>query len=345
MEKENDQNVPPAEEKETDPDALLSWDEALPIGAVTSMELKELDITPRVKVIGDWCLVGDLGFIFAPRGVGKTWLGMYIAKCLALGVDCGPWAIKGSHLVLYLDGEMAAADIKERDLNLGNSTENLAYINHEILFERTSKSMNLADPEFQTAILKYCKESNRRVLILDNLSTLTSGVDENKSIDWEKILPWLLRLRREKVTVIFIHHAGRGGQMRGHSKREDPSSWIISLASPKNDPDQIVAGAHFMSIFTKWRNTPRKPSTLEWNFSPLPNGEILVRVDVCEQIDVFRYLVETGMSLNKDIAEEMKITSGRVSQLAKQGEAAGWLEISKGKYYMKTGGYSQSNDP
>jgi AAA domain len=337
--------LPEPEEKETKSDAQVLWPAALKTGTVSSMELSILNIALRARIIGDWCLAGDLGFIFAPRGIGKTWLGMYFAKCLATGKDCGPWSNSAEHQVLYLDGEMAAADIKARDFSLGAPTSNLGYINHELLFERTGRTMNLADSEFQKAVIQFCKETSRTILFLDNLSTLASGVDENKAIDWERILPWLLSLRREHITVIFIHHAGRGGQMRGHSKREDPSSWIISLMAPRNDPDQVVAGAHFMSIFTKWRNSPRKPSSLEWNFAPMLNGEILVRHEPCDPIDIFRYLVESGMNQCSDIAEEMKITKGRVSQLARQAENAGWLEIKKGKYFIKELGYSQSNDP
>lgn len=327
---------PPKDPNEIpDPQRSLSWAQALTKGMITSLQLSDLVISTRVPMIDQWCLSGDLGFIFAPRGVGKTWLGMHIAKCLALGRDCGPWKIKGSHKVLYLDGEMAAADIKTRDFSLGEPTENLSYINHEILFERTGKTMNLADPEFQNAVIQFCKEQQHSVLFLDNLSTLTSGVDENKAIDWERILPWLLRLRREHITVIFIHHAGRGGQMRGHSKREDPSAWIISLCSPVNDPDHSIVGAHFISIFTKWRNSPRKPSSLEWNFSPMPGNEVLVRHEVTDPIDIFRFLIESGIHDGKELAEEMKLSRGRITQLARQAENAGWLEIKKGRYHLK----------
>jgi hypothetical protein len=328
-------DIPRPQEYETTNDPL-SWLEAMALGTLTSCDLQAAHLNPRDKLIGDWCLAGDLGFIFAPRGVGKTWLGMYFAKCLATGKDCGPWKIHAKASVLYLDGEMPAADVKTRDFALGESNLNLAYINHEILFERTSKSMNLADTDFQSATIQFCKQTGRSILFLDNLSTLTSGVDENKAIDWERILPWLLRLRREQITVIFIHHAGRSGQMRGHSKREDPSAWIISLSSPANDPNNAILGAHFISSFTKWRNAPRKPASLEWNFTPMPDNEILVRHEVTEPIDVFRFLIESGIHDGKELAEEMNLSRGRITQLAKQAEKAGWLEIKKGgKYYLK----------
>ena len=337
----------PERVKPDDNAKIKDWPEAMKEGVLTASALQSANLPARDKLIGDWCLIGDLGFIFAPRGVGKTWIGMHFAKCLATGKDCGPWKVVGKHKVLYLDGEMPAADIKARDFALGEANENLAYLNHEILFERTGKSMNLADPMFQDAVVEFCRESGRNILFLDNLSTLTSGVDENKAIDWERILPWLLRLRRAHVTVIFIHHAGRSGQMRGSSKREDPSAWIISLTSPKNDPDESVVGAHFLSIFTKCRNAPRKPSSIEWNFTPMPDNEVLVRHDAVDSIDIFRFFVESGVHDGKEIAEEMDVSRARVSQLARSAENAGWMETKKGKYYLKyqASDWNASNDP
>jgi hypothetical protein len=135
--------------------------------------------------------------------------------------------------------------------------------------------MNLADPEFQNAILRHCQTYGFNLLCLDNLSTLASGIDENKSIDWEILQPWLLRLRRRLITVLFIHHAGRNNQMRGSSKREDPASWVLRLEDPKDIGER--AGAHFISRFTKWRSK-KQPKTYEWKYEPKLNGEVLVNV-------------------------------------------------------------------
>src|SRR4029077_6322881 len=325
------------------------WQEALTKGLTRSANLNHLAIKPRPKVIDYWAYQGDLGFIFAPRGLGKTWLGMLIAHGLATGTDIGPWKVYHQHNVLYIDGEMPPSDIQWRDKVLGEPTPNLTYINHEILFERTGRIMNLADYALQNAIITLCKEEDFTVLLLDTLSTLASGVDENKTIDWEKILPWLLRLRREHILVVFIHHAGRGGQMRGSSKREDPSAWIISLKEPTNDPEGETRGAHFISTFTKNRNAPEKPKSLEWNFTPVGNTEILVRFELCQPLDVFRDLVTAGVTQCTEIAEEMSVTAGYVSRLAKKAEAAGWLLIKGRKYFIKNHSdsqpFSQSNDP
>jgi RecA-family ATPase len=214
---------------EPEPAEPMKWSDALIAGPVFSTDLPTLTIKERPKVIDEWCKAGDLGFIFAARGVGKTWLGMHLACGLACNKNAGPWGISREWKVLYIDGEMPVSDIVVRHRVLGDWTRNLAYINHEILFDRTGRIINLADGDFQREMLIYCKREKFEVVFLDNLSTLACGVDENKSIDWELIQPWLLQLRRLGVTVIFIHHAGRNNQMRGSSKREDPASWNTTI--------------------------------------------------------------------------------------------------------------------
>ena len=102
----------------------------------------------------------------------------------------------------------------------------------------------------QEALLQVCIERKTDVLILDNLSTLVSGADENSGTDWELLQPWLLQLRRNRISVVFVHHAGRDPKnMRGHSKREDPAFWVIRL--DRVEEVEASAGARFIARFTK----------------------------------------------------------------------------------------------
>jgi len=77
------------------------------LDSVLSAEsLESLEIPPRECLVGTWWREGGQGFLFGPRGLGKTWLSMYLARCMAEGRDCGPWSITKSRRVLYVDGEM-----------------------------------------------------------------------------------------------------------------------------------------------------------------------------------------------------------------------------------------------
>jgi hypothetical protein len=308
------------------------WGEALCEGACTSLALSTMPIKPRELLIDDWCRVGDLGFIFAKRGIGKTTLGMHLARGLATQTKVGPWEIHKQVPVLYLDGEMPAPDVKQRDKALGGPIPSLTYLNHEILFDRTGKIMNLANRDFQRAVLEFCRSEGFIALFLDNLSTLVAGVDENRTMDWEIIQPWLLQLRRSHITVFFIHHAGRNNEMRGSSKREDPSFWVIRLDAP-NDAEP-KDGANFTSRFTKWRNATKQPKSYEWLYKPTINGEALIEVKEASPIQIFYDLIANGLDTCTEIAAEMGVTNGYISQLATTAQKEGWLKKQNRKYVL-----------
>jgi putative DNA primase/helicase len=323
-------SVPFAENKRA-----TAWTEAYQTGNSASSDLALMKIAPRTPLVGDWLKSSDLGFIFASRGIGKSWLSMYLAKGLATCTDVGPWHTHTQVRVLYLDGEMPPEDLKERDALLGPPTPHLVYANHEILFQRTGKVMNLADLDFQAGTLAYCLQESFDVLIADNLSTLAMGVDENKSIDWELISPWLLTLRRNHITVIIVHHAGRGNQMRGSSKREDPAFWILRLDEDSTAEDQT--GARFVSRFTKWRNSRGLPETFRWHFKPVTsqNGEpddIDISYQVASPLFVFIQWVNAGLDTCTDIATEMDVTKGFVSKLAKKALSLGRIRLNGRRY-------------
>jgi hypothetical protein len=334
--------------REQEPDGD-PWDVKLGAGILSAADLEALDVKERSLLITPWAREGDLGFIFAARGVGKTWLGIHLAHCLAGNKDFGPWKVPSTaNRVLYMDGEMSLSDIKFRNHLLGAGRANLFYLNHEWLFEKTQGILNLSNKELQTAIKDFCVARSFGILILDNLSCLVSGVDENSAIEWEKILPWLLQLRRSKITVVFIHHSGREGYLRGHSKREDPAGWIIHLKLPKDDPEHQSQGASFISSFDKYRNAPERPTDLLWNFSPLDNNrEMIVRFEEASPYDIFLDLVANGNCQCKIIAQDMDISEASVCRLAKKAEDRGVIEIKGRRYFIKTstgGGYNPSND-
>ena len=225
--------------------AEKTWLDALNESVVTSSELRDLHLTPRKKLLGDWFCEGDLGFIFAFRGVGKTWFGLGLAQALSTGSWLGEWQAHEPVKMLYVDGEMPPDLMRDRFDGLLASNSKLEFLNHEILFERTCKVLNIASRDIQDAITKRCINTGVKVLILDNLSTLASGMKENEADSWEKVNPWLLDLRRRKIAVIIIHHAGRSGEMRGTSKREDNVFWIIALDDAKKNADD-KRGARFV---------------------------------------------------------------------------------------------------
>jgi DNA-binding NarL/FixJ family response regulator len=297
--------------------------------------LNAVQIPPRQTIIESWFKEGDCGYVFAPRGLGKTWISLGLVVAISTGGKLGPWKSEVSWPVLYVDGEMPFESIRERihGLNQGRSPELLHVLNHEVLFQKHSKSLNLANLETQEAVTQYCLETGIRVLVLDNLSCLFSGVSENDADDWEVIKQWFLRLRRQRIAVIVVHHTGRNRQhMRGTTRREDDVFWVIRLDEPADSNFTISPGARFISRFTKNRNAPAEPSSYEWTFSPGATGETSVQYSETSSDETILQWVRDGLDSATEIAKEMGVSTGTISKRAARLIEAGRL-LKKGRNY------------
>jgi len=295
--------------------------------------IEALRLPTRSPVLGDWFKEGDLGFIYAPRGLGKTWLSLAIAVAISKGSSLGPWEAQGVWPVAYVDGEMAADSMLERMRGM-EAGLNLSVLNHEALFHLSGKVLNIAEPETQQALMDYCLESGRRVLVLDNLSCLASGMEENKADHWEAVLGWLLTMRRHRISVILVHHAGRNGQMRGTSKREDSANWVLRLDAANNDKAGNDRQTRFISRFTKERNSGKLEAALEWTFQTGADGLTHISHKEADKLSILRQWIEFGLNTPTDIATEMGVSKGTVSKWAKAAQNEGWLASDGRKYTL-----------
>jgi hypothetical protein len=295
--------------------------------------LAAISVPPCEPIVGDWLRQGDLGFICGPRGLGKTWLAMLLARRCAEGGTLGDWPVQKSQRVLYVDGEMSMDAIRERDNALSVApVESIFYLQHEALFHLTGKVLNLTEPEAQQALLEQCVRDNIEMLLLDNLSCLFPGIRENDADAWNRVLPWLLNLRRHRITVIFIAHCGRNGLMRGTSRREDAAFWIINLSEVREVGDD--RGAKFVARFVKNRNASDVDCPpLEWRFlRSAGQQKAAVTWKKISGNEFFRKCIEEGLTTASEIAEEMGITRGQISRYAAKAIKEGWLK-KKGRYY------------
>jgi hypothetical protein len=170
------------------------------------------------------------------------------------------------------------------------------------------------------------------VVILDNLSCLFSGIKENDNDAWEVVLPWLLLMRNHGISVIIVAHSGRDGKnMRGASRREDAAVFVVRLEDV-DDASESSNGARFISVFTKNRNSPTDERRYEWKFEPFGENQILITHKEADGIMVLVNWVKDGLTSASDISDEMVISKGQVSKMAKKAIDAGLL-IKVGRGY------------
>ena len=173
--------------------------------------------------------------MYAARGTGKTHVALGITFAAAKGGKFLRWKAPRPRRVLLIDGEMPAVALQERLASIVAASPKAEFdaANIKILSGDLIEAGgigNLASAEVQAELDQWLEGVD--LLVLDNLSSLTAVISDNDAESWGPIQEWLLRLRRRGISVLIIHHSGKGGQQRGTSRREDVFDTSISLRRP-----------------------------------------------------------------------------------------------------------------
>ena len=177
-----------------------------------------------------------LALLYGIRGTGKTHVAHGIAYAVATGSRFLKWRAERPRRVLLIDGEMPAQALRERLEQVAAAVAAETGAATPAPFDITAGDLidrgigDLASPSVQAELEPWL--DGVELLILDNLSSLTTGLRENDADAWSPIQQWLLRLRRRGISVLIVHHAGKGGEQRGTSRREDVLDTSISLRRP-----------------------------------------------------------------------------------------------------------------
>jgi putative DNA primase/helicase len=211
-----------------------------------------IDVPPREMLLSPILPERSLAMLYAPRGVGKSWLGLSMGLAVAAGEPLLRWSAPRQRNVLYVDGEMPLVSLQERlkeiSAGFGRDIPNDGF--RILAADAVEGGLNLSAEEGQQAIEPLLEDID--LVILDNLWTLLPSRSESASDAWVPIQTWLLKLRRQGISVMLIHHAGTNGRQRGTSRREDALDTVIALRRPEDySPEQ---GARFEIHFEKLRN-------------------------------------------------------------------------------------------
>jgi hypothetical protein len=309
-------------ESSTEPESTLDLSKAL----VNYRDLLTLNLPPRPRYL-PWLPEGGNIMVFGPRGIGKTFFLQAVAASLATGKSLWKWECSAPVGVIYLDGEMQLDELRERATALMNTPPSapLEFLTSQLVYQRCGgKDLILSSDIMRREVVKILDaRPDIRVLILDNISCLFSGINEDSKQDWEPINAWLIRLRHRGISTILVHHAGKGGQQRGTSGREDSLDTVIQLSKPTGADAR--EGCHFELTFTKCRSVTGEDvapldvrlqtvnSSLQWVWQPIE----------VSKLDQARRLVAEGVSGPTELAEELGINKGYASRLLKKLKAEG----------------------
>jgi hypothetical protein len=189
--------------------------------------------------------------IFAWRGTGKTMVSMGLAGAMAKGSSFLRWRAARKTKVLYVEGESRNSQLQERARNIIGQTEP-GYFRILTFFSQVGGIQPLSTPEGRQAI--EAEIGDAEVLFLDSISTL-GWFATNDEENWLEFLRWLNHLRQLGLCIIFLHHAGKSGMSRGHSRSEDMLD--ISIKLTRNEDDKDVDWLKFTMEYDKFRDNPK----------------------------------------------------------------------------------------
>ncbi len=187
------------------------------------------------------------GEIFAPRGMGKSMIATWMAMEIATGADMlwgghrgagGHWPVSRRFRQLYVYGEMDESEVQSRART----------------FARMKGTDVPTDEQLGTMCMDYQKGWRPKIssardrrfiedrlfgggyegLWLDNLSTLWPSSSEAEGERDAILADWYADLNQRGIWVIWLHHAGKSGQQRGGSAKEDMLSFVLKLSTPGN---------------------------------------------------------------------------------------------------------------
>lgn len=293
---------------------------------VSFTDLLTMKIPERPRYL-PWLPEGGNVMVYGPRGVGKTFFQLALVVALTTGRDLWKWNCPAPVGALYVDGEMQLDELRSRITALSETppTAPLEFLTSQLVYQRCGgKDLVLTSEVMRQEVVKILdSRPDIRVLILDNISCLFSGINEDSKQDWEPINAWLIRLRHKGLATVLVHHAGKGGQQRGTSGREDSLDTVIHLSKPTMADAR--EGCHFELSFTKCRSVTGDAvapldvrlhtvnSGLQWVWQP-------IEVSKLEQA---RRLVAEGVSGPTELAEELGVNKGYASRILKKLKSEG----------------------
>jgi putative DNA primase/helicase len=139
---------------------------------------------------------------------------------------------------------------------------------------------------------------------------------------------WALQQRAVGRSVLFIHHAGKNGEQRGTSRREDVLDTVIVLKRPVDYTQD--KGACFEVHFEKARGIygeDTKP--FEAQLNALSDGRLSWLTKPLEESTTEKVakLLNEGAQQH-EIAEMLKIAKGSVSKAKKRAIERGLITLS-----------------
>lgn len=325
-------------------------------------ELLSMDFRPSPWLFTNLMRTNEVAMVYASTGVGKTWLTLSLAMVAAGGGQVLDWTNDTPRRVLYLDGEMDAAELvgRMKQLQEGLKCDPEALGKNFVLCARQMQQSILGNfieietEESQYGILKYAEEQKFDLIVIDNLTTLSGQIDENASKDLKLFNTFLLRAKQLGIGVLVVHHQGKGKDSgpRGSSAMVATLNLMLKLEASTQERAAGDKDARFTIVFEKNRgNVDSRPlpvvvttAAFEDEFTKVSEGTseghgpliLMIDPEADSNAERAKRLLHTGKYKNQgELATAFGVKQPAMSKILKSAVAQGVLRADEAAMYYQ----------
>lgn len=288
-----------------------------------SMDIGKLMMTPHKEsqsVLHPWLRRGERHLLYAPPGLGKTWVCFSIAHAAATAGPCLNATATERHSVCYVDAEMGIGRMKERFELIDNAGLESAGSNLRVLIrtKENRKHWDLADEKNHAWFEREIGPVE--LVVLDNYETCAAIAEGNDAREWAVVSEFIYRLTDAGRAVLLVHHARKSSKpwepitQKGTNKRQQDMDTIVRL-----DRSRIVSSPH--------------RTCMEWHFEKGRNLKGPQRDALHIELIDIEQEGRSGIALSwepleKALAKELRVRSKRVGSKTVLAKELG-LELSE----------------
>lgn len=193
----------------------------------TRSQLRE--IPKPVWLVNGLLRESTLAMLAGSGGIGKTYLCLYMAACVAAGstmfgthsVERGKVLYVGAEGIEGFDSRLAAIE-DYYGIPTAKLEENMHFV---------EDGVNLSDVDANARLAKLVTENQYKLIVLDTFSQLAHVANENDAAQIAEVMRQAKRLRTLSPgsCVLFVHHAAKDtGLYRGSTALRDNIDTLIS---------------------------------------------------------------------------------------------------------------------
>jgi hypothetical protein len=300
-----------------------------PLRPLNLAEFLALELPPRRLMLAPWLSEKAIAMIYSPRGIGKTLFSLSVGYAVASGSRFLGWTAAEPRRVLFVDGEMSAGEMQHRLAAIVAGVEAEAAADNFRMLSADASANGLPDlaaREGQRVLDDAIDDAE--LIVLDNISTLVRAGKENEAESWAAVQDWALAHRRAGRSLLFVHHAGKGGAQRGTSKREDVLDTVIALRRPVDYmPTQ---GARFEVHFEKARGFHGADAQLFEARYEVRDGAAMWTRTAITDAELRRVADAIGGGLSvREAGKALEMPKSKVQRLKDRAEKQGLLAVSQ----------------